>query len=154
MEAALTKFRSIFERLNGFRGFRSWWVMSNFHKGGEFDVAIGLRFRENVSMEVYAPTTTEKDREVFDDWFCIRTGGEFCCMGTVGDEALVGSYPGVEVTEGLLEVGFQIIKENVTVFTENQILELVECTDRPLSLLFASLSLCFGSAAVAVRISC
>ena len=128
--------------------------MSNFHEGSEFDVAIGLRFWENVGMEVSMPMTTEKDREVFGDWFCIQTGGKFCCMGTVGNEALVGSYPGVEFTEGLLEVSFKIIKENVTVFTENQILELIECTDHPLSLLFAGLSLCFGSTAVAVQILC
>ena len=66
----------------------------------------------------------------------------------------MGSYPSVEFPERLLEMSFKVIKENVTVFTENQILELIEYTDCPLSLLFAGLSLCFGSAAVAVRISC
>ena len=129
--------------------------MSNFHEGSEFDVAIGLRFQENVGMEVSTPTTTEEDREVFGDWFCIRMGGKFCCTGTVGNEALEGSYPaGIEFTEGLLEVSFKIIKGNVTVFTENQILELIECTDHPLSLLFAGLSLCFGSTAMVVQILC
>jgi hypothetical protein len=126
--------------------------MGDFHEGSEFDVPVRLWFRENVSMEISTSTTAEKDREVFGDWFCIRASCEFCCTGTVGDEALVGSNPGVEFTERLLEMSFHIIKENVTVFTENQILELIEYSDRPLSLLFACLSLCFGSAAVAVRI--
>jgi hypothetical protein len=75
MEATLTKLRAILQRVDGFRGFSTRWVMGDGDIGSEFGVSVCNWFRKVGLMLGTASTAVAEDRKVFRDRFGIGSGG-------------------------------------------------------------------------------
>jgi hypothetical protein len=61
--------------------------------------------------------------EVFRDRFGIGASSQFSDSYAVSNKSLVSSHPGIEFPQGLLEMGRDIIVKEVTVLTEEEVLE-------------------------------
>jgi hypothetical protein len=94
-----------------------------------------------------------KNREVFSDRKGVGTGSKVSRTDTISDEALMGSDPGVQFTEGLLEVIFYVREKNVSVFAENLVPQGVESSNGVLGLLVVRLKFFFSGSAVSVMIT-
>ena len=104
--------------------------------------------------EVTSAATAKENGEVLCNGFSVGSSCKFCSAGAVGNEALVGGHPGVELAEGLLEVSFKIVKEKIAVLTEDEVFELVERSDGSLGLVFISLGFRFTSTSMTVGVAC
>jgi hypothetical protein len=61
--------------------------------------------------------------EVFGDRFGIGASSQFSDSYAVSNKSLVSSHPGIEFPQGLLGMGRDIIVKEVTVLTEDEVLE-------------------------------
>ena len=61
----------------------------------------------------------KENGKVLGNGFSVGSSCKFCSTGAVGNEALVGGYPGVELAEWLLKMSFEVVKEKVAVLAED-----------------------------------
>jgi hypothetical protein len=121
VETALTKVRAVFLRGRGLLQSRT--RAGQGDKGGHFCIAEGNGWREKFGDLVATSTARLKMGEVFSDRFGTGPSSQFSDSYAVCNKSLVSSHPGIEFPQGLLEMGRDIIVKEVTVLTEDEVLE-------------------------------
>ena len=121
METVLTKLRAMFLRGRGLLQSRT--GAGQGDEGSHFCITVGNECRKEFGDLVATSAARLNMIEVFGDRFGVGTSSQFSNSYDVSNKSLVNSHPGIEFPQRLLEMGRDIIVKEVTVLTEDEVLE-------------------------------